>query len=165
MASRRFVRPLTHEEKEKFLKIAEENKDKNPGLYRKIKVILLSDQGKSVKEIIKELGITKQAVTYIFKQFERLGADGFLAKKRGRRIRFIGDHRQKIVDLVNQFAPVEFGFQKNYWTLNLVVKAMKKIYGVEISANTVRKILKDNGIELKAIRDRFKKRRFIDLLK
>ncbi len=162
---RRFIRPLTQEEREKFLKVVEESKDKNPGLYRKIKVILLSDQGKSVKEITKELGLTKQAVNYIFKQFERLGVDGFLAKKRGRRIRFTDEHKQKIVDLVNQFAPVEFGFKKNYWTLSLIVKAMKKIYNIEISTNTVRKILKDNGIDLKAIRDRFKKRKLIDFLK
>ncbi len=163
--ARRFVRQLTQEEKEKLLKIAEENKEKNPGLFRKIKVILLSDQGKSVKEINKELGLTKQAVNYIFKQFEKLGVDMFLAKKRGRKIKFTDEHKQKIVDLVNQFAPVEFGFQKNYWTLSLIVKAMKKIYDIEISTNTVRKILKDNGIELKAIRDRFKKPRLIDSIK
>ncbi len=163
--TRRFVRPLTQEEREKLMKIAEENKDKNPGLFRKIKVILLSDQGKSVKDISKELGITKQAVNYIFKQFEKFGVDVFLAKKRGRRIKFTDEHKQKIVDLVNQFAPVEFGFQKNYWTLSLIVRAMKKIYDIKVSANTVRKILKDNGIELKAIRDRFKKRRLIDSIK
>lgn len=163
--ARRFVRKLTQDEREKLLKIAEESKDKNPGLFRKIKVILLSDQGKSVKEITKELGLTKQAVNYIFKQFEKLGVDVFLAKKRGRRAKFIGEHRQQIVDLVNQFAPVEFGFQKNYWTLSLVVKAMKKIYNIDVSTNTVRKILKDNGIELKVIRDRFKKRRLIDFIK
>ncbi len=156
---------MTQEERERFLKIVEESKDKNPGLYRKIKVILLSSQGKSVKEITEELGLTKQAVNYIFKQFEKLGVDGFLARRRGRRVRFTDEHKQKIVDLVNQFDPVEFGFQKNYWTLSLIVRAMKKIYNIEISTNAVRKILKDNGVDLKAIRDKFKKRRLIDFLK
>ncbi len=160
---KRFVRSLTDEEMRKLLKVIEEGKDDK--LKRKVKVIFLSCQGKSISEVAKELGITKQAVVYIINQFEKYGVDEFLGRKRGRKKKFTDEQRQMVIKLVNEFAPVEFGLQKNYWTLSVIVKAMRKIYNIKISKNMVRKILKSAGIDIKAMRDRFKKRKLVEYIK
>ncbi len=164
MLKKKFRR-LRDEEIVKLLKIAEESKGKNLTLYRKARVVLLRDQGKTIDEVADEVGITKQNVLYILKQFEKDGVDGLIMKKRGRKKKFNDEDRDKIINLVENFAPFEFRIEKNYWTLNTIVKALRKIYNVKISPNTVRKILIECGIDLKSQRDKFKKQRLIDHLK
>lgn len=158
-------RLLRDEEIVKLLKIAEESKEKNLTLYRKARVVLLRNQGKTINEIAGEVGITKQNVLYILKQFEKDGVDGLIVKRRGRKKKFMGEDRDKIIDLVKNFAPFEFGIEKNYWTLSTIVRALRKIYNVKISQNTIRKILIESGIDLKSQRNKFKKQRLIDHLR
>ncbi|MEN3038453.1 MAG: helix-turn-helix domain-containing protein [Candidatus Kryptonium sp.] len=131
---------------------------------RRAKVVLLKSEGKSLKEISQEIGLTKQAVHQIVKLFEKNGLDAIFPKKRGKKEKF-SEEKQQIINLVSEFAPFEFGIEKRYWTLRTIVKAMKKIYNVEISVGSVRKILHDNKIDLKAIRNKYNKQKLSDYLK
>lgn len=154
---------LTQEEKNELLKILNET-EVNSISNRRAKAVLLKSEGKSLKEISREIGLTKQAVHNIVKLFEKNGLDAVLPKKRGKKEKFT-EEKQQIINLVSEFAPFEFGIEKRYWTLRTVVKAMKKIYNVEISVGSVRKILQDNKINLKAIRNKYAKRKLSDYLK
>ncbi|MFN3134015.1 MAG: transposase [Candidatus Kryptonium sp.] len=156
---------LTHDDKDELIKFLENSSDPNSTLYRRAKIVLLKAEGKSLEEIAKETGLTKQTVAYIVKLFKKEGLNGIIPKKRGKKEKFSNEDKQKIINLVNQFAPFEFGIKKRYWTLRTIVKAMRKIYNIKISAGTVRKILKDTNIDLKTMRDKFKKRRLIDYLR
>ncbi|MCS7228457.1 MAG: helix-turn-helix domain-containing protein [Candidatus Kryptonium sp.] len=154
---------LTQEEKNELLKILNET-EVNSISNRRAKAVLLKSEGKSLKEISREIGLTKQAVHNIVKLFEKNGLDAVLPKKRGKKEKF-AEEKQQIINLVSEFAPFEFGIEKRYWTLRTIVKAMKKIYNVEISVGSVRKILQDNRINLKAIRNKYAKRKLSDYLK
>lgn len=154
---------LTQEEKNELLKILNET-EVNSISNRRAKAVLLKSEGKSLKEISREIGLTKQAVHNIVKLFEKNGLDAVLPKKRGKKEKFT-EEKQQIINLVSEFAPFEFGIEKRYWTLRTIVKAMKKIYNVEISVGSVRKILQDNRINLKAIRNKYAKRKLSDYLK
>ncbi|MDW8108411.1 MAG: helix-turn-helix domain-containing protein [Candidatus Kryptonium sp.] len=154
---------LTQEEKNELLKILNET-EVNSISNRRAKAVLLKSEGKSLKEISREIGLTKQAVHNIVKLFEKNGLDAVLPKKRGKKEKF-AEEKQQIINLVSEFAPFEFGIEKRYWTLRTIVKAMKKIYNVEISVGSVRKILQDNKINLKAIRNKYAKRKLSDYLK
>jgi transposase len=162
---RRYALFLSDDDKNKLIKFLENSIDPNSTLYRRAKIVLLKAEGKSLDEIAKEIGFTKQAVAYIVKLFKKKGLAGIIPKKRGKKEKFSEEDRRKIIDLVNQFAPFEFSIQKRYWTLRTIVKAMRKIYNIKISVGTVRKILKDANIDLKTMRDKFKKRRLIDYLR
>ncbi len=161
---KRHILFLSHDEKDKITKFLENSIDTNSEFYRRAKMILLKAEGKSLEEIAREIGLTKQAVAYTIKLFKKEGFNG-ITKKRGKKEKFSSEDRQKIIDLVTQFIPLEFGIQKRYWTLRIIVKAMQKIYNVKISAGTVRKILKDANIDLKTMRDKFKKQKLIDHLR
>jgi len=149
---RRFVRPLTDEERQKLLNTLSNEEHLHPSIYRKAKAILLSEQGKTIREIAKELGVTEPAVIYIIRNFEKEGIDAFLNKKGGRKEKFTDEHKEIILRLVQQFTPVEFGLKKKFWTYDAISKVMKRIYNVKISYNTIRKILLDKDISLKETR-------------
>ncbi len=152
MRQRKFVRSLTDEEREKLLNKLSDREHLYPSIYRKVMAILLSDQGKTVKEIAEELGVTEQAVIYIIRNFEKEGIDAFLNKRGGRKEKFTDEHKEIIVRLVQQFKPVEFGLKEKFWTYDAISKVMKRVYNVKISHNTIRKILLDKDIDLKQMR-------------
>jgi transposase len=152
MKPRKFVRPLTDEERQKLLNTLSNEGLFYPSIYRKVKAVLLSEQGKTVQEIAEELGVTEPAVTYILRNFEREGIDEFLSKKGGRKERITNEQKETILRLVQEFTPQEFGLKKKYWTYDGVARVMKKVYNVKMSYNTVRKILLDRDIDLKMLR-------------
>lgn len=156
---------LTQDEREKLLKILEESLNTNHQLYRKSKVILLKAEGKSLEEIANDTGLTKQAISHTLKLFEKYGLNGIFPKKRGRKEKFSDEDKQKIINLVSQFSPSEFGIQKRHWTLRSIVRAMKKIYNVKISVNSVKKILDKSNVDLKKAKGEFKKIKLIDYLR
>jgi len=164
MGKRRTLQ-LKQDEMDELLKILKESPNKNSQLYRRSKVIFLKAEGKSLREIANETGLTKQAIYHILKLFEKDGLNGIIPKKRGKKEKFSEEDKQKIVNLVNQFSPSEFGIPKRYWTLRTIARAMKKIYNVKISINSIRKILNEGNVDLKKMRDKFKKIKLIDYLK
>lgn len=139
------VRELTDKEKE-FVK--QNIKSSKSFLKDRAKIITLSSEGKTVKEITNATGFHRPKIEKIIKEFNEKGDTIFVRKKSpGKPRRITAEQRTNILQYLNT-DPKNLGLHFTNWSLNnLAEYANKK--EIKISASQVSRIIKKDNIKYK----------------
>lgn len=139
------VRELTLEEKD-FVK--QNLKSSKSFIKDRARIIALSNEGKTVKEICKELGFHRPKIEKIIKQFNQRGLKIFERKKNpGKPRRITEEQRALILQYLNT-EPQKCGLHFTNWSLNKLTDYTNK-QGIKISSSQVRRIIKADNIKYK----------------
>lgn len=109
---------------------------KKPAFRQRCHYIILSNQGKSVKEIAEIYQVTRQTVTTWFNKYEFAGISGLhSASKSG---------RPAIIKITNEteVSEIEELVENNSQNLKPVLVAIKNKFGKELSKRTLQRLLK-----------------------
>ena len=139
------VRELTTEEKD-FVK--QNLKSSKSFIKDRARIIILSANGKTVKEICKELGFHRPKVEKIIKQFNDKGLKIFeRGKSTGKPRRITKEQRALILQWLNTH-PEKLGLHFNNWSRKKL-SAYAKQQGVKVSSSQVGRIIKQDEIKYK----------------
>lgn len=139
------VREFTPEEKD-FVK--QNLKSSKSFVKDRARILNLSDDGKTVKEICKELGFHRPKVEKIIKQFNEKCLKIFeRGKSSGKPRRITKEERAMIVQYANT-NPLKLGLHFNNWSL-VKLSDYANEREIKVSSSQVRRILKEDNIAYK----------------
>lgn len=139
------VRELTPEEKD-FVK--QNLKSGKSFIKDRARIINLSATGKTVKEIVKELGFHRPKVEKIIKQFNIDGMKIFeRGKSTGKPRRITKEQRALILQWLNTH-PEKIGLHFNNWSYNRL-SDYTKMQGIIVSPSQIGRIIKQDEIKYK----------------
>ena len=139
------VRELTAEEKE-FVK--KNLKNSKSFIKDRARIIDLSIDGKTVKQISQQLNFHRPKIEKIIKQFNVNGLCIFVRKKSsGKPRRITKEERAIILQFLNT-NPMILGLHFTNWSLNKLTDYTNK-QGIKISSSQVRRIIKTDNIKYK----------------
>jgi len=128
---------------------------KNSGSFIKdrAKIIQLSKEGNTVKQICQKLKFYRPKVEKIIKQFNKDGLKIFERKKgTGKPRRISENERAKVIESLNT-NPKKFGLHFNNWSHKKLSDHLKK-QGINISSSYVGRIIKKDEIRYKKKRSK-----------
>lgn len=144
---RRFVRPLTAEERQTLTVTYCHSQDAT--LARRCHAILLSADGKAVPEVGALLRIDPSAVHRWLDRFEANGVDGLVSHwSDGRPPAWDESYAWLLVETVRH-DPRWYGLAHSVWTCPLLAGYLAQETGIQLSAERVRSLLHQHGIHLK----------------
>ena len=139
------VRELTSEEKN-FVK--QNLKSSKSFIKDRARIINLSQEGKTVKEICKELGFHRPKVEKIIKQFNQKSLQIFeRGRSPGKPRKIAKEERALILQWLNTH-PEKLGLHFNNWSHNKL-SAYAKQQGIQVSPSQVGRIIKQDEIKYK----------------
>lgn len=139
------VRELTIEEKD-FVK--QNLKNSKSFIKDRARIIDLSLEQKTVKQISQQLNFHRPKIEKIIKQFNTNGIKIFERKKNpGKPRRINEEQRATILQYLNT-NPTKFGLHFTNWSLNKLTDYINK-QGIKISSSQVRRIIKADNIKYK----------------
>ena len=139
------VRELTTEEKD-FVK--QNLKSSKSFIKDRARIIILSANGKTVKEICKELGFHRPKVEKIIKQFNDKGLKIFeRGKSTGKPRRITNEQRALILQWLNTH-PEKLGLHFNNWSRNKLSDYSKQ-QGIQVSPSQVGRVIRQDEIRYK----------------
>lgn len=139
------VRKITAEEKD-FVK--QNLKSSKSFIKDRARIINLSENGKTVKEICKELGFHRPKIEKIIKQFNGNGLKIFeRGKSTGKPRRITKEQRALILQWFNTH-PEKLGLHFNNWSHNKLSDYSKQ-QGIQISPSQIGRIIKKDEIKYK----------------
>jgi transposase len=117
------------------------------------RIIELSSEGKTVKQICETLKTDKKKVGNVINRFNEKGIKVFERKKNpGRPIRITKEERNKIISFLNT-KPSELGQHFNNWSRNKLAQFAKQ-NNIKISPSQIKKIIKKEEIKYKTKRSK-----------
>lgn len=136
---------LTSEEKS----FVEQNlKNSKSFLKDRAKILTLSVEGKTVKQITQTTGFHRPKIEKIIKQFNQNRLKIFVRKKNsGKPRRITAEQRATILQYLNT-NPLNLGLHFTNWSLNKLTDYTNK-QGIKISSSQVRRIIKSDNIKYK----------------
>ena len=145
-----FARAITSEE---HVVLETALRSNNAFAKERAKTILLSNQGKHVKEICRETGKEKRSILTAIHAFNSKGVACLASVKRsGRKPVFMLEQRAKIIQAINT-EPRSLGLNFTTWSLHkLRDYAMKNGFVISISIEQLRQILKHGNKKFKKSR-------------
>jgi len=139
------VRKLTNEEKD-FVK--QNLKSSKSFVKDRAKIILLSNEDKTVKQICEKLDFHRPKIEKIIKQFNKEGLKIFERKKNtGKPRRISAEQRTLILQFVNTH-PEKLGLHFNNWSHTRLSEYAKN-QGIKVSSSQVGRIIKQDEIKYK----------------
>jgi len=139
------VREFTTGEKD-FVK--QNLKNSKSFIKDRARILSLSDDKKTVKEICKELGFHRPKIEKIINQFNKEGLKIFERKKNpGKPRRITEEERATILQFLNT-DPMKLGLHFTNWSLNKLTGYINK-KEIKISPSQVRRIIKADNIQYK----------------
>ena len=128
------------------VKVLEEASRRHPKCYMRFRalVVLNVSRGKSYRDIMKFLPVSKQPITNWTRQFKRDGIKGLEIRAGRGRKKQCDDEELKRYLLQS---PRKFGFQQNRWTLKALSEAVPSLRG--FSQPGVLKALRRAGLSYK----------------
>lgn len=141
------VKPLSKAQERELLNTVHSTKDTI--VLKRTQIVLLSNQGKKVKEITKIVGAHWHTVIHWIRRYEKDGIKGLgLKPHSGRPPRVKEKHRKHLLEDVHK-SPRLFGYKQNNWTLYLLKDHMQRRMDLAISHEHVRRILNKGGISFR----------------
>ena len=139
------IRTLTKEESDYL----EKNLRSSQSFIKdRAKIISLSNQDKTVKQIAEKLGFHRPKIEKIIKKFNEIGLDIFNRKySPGKPRRITKEERALILQYFNS-SPLKIGLHFNNWSLNNLANYVNK-NGITISSSQLRRIIKTDNISYK----------------
>lgn len=112
------------------------------------RIIRLSSEGNTVKQICQKLGFHRPKIERIIKQFNEEGLNIFQrGKSPGKPRRITKEERAMLVQYVNT-NPLKLGLHFNNWSLTKLSGYANK-HGIGVSPSQVRRILKEDNVTYK----------------
>lgn len=112
------------------------------------KIIELSKEGNTIKQICQKLKFHRPKIEKIIKQFNKIGLKIFERKKNpGRNRRITNEERTLIISYLNTH-PEKLGMHYNNWSHKKISEYAKK-QGIKISPSQVGRIIKSDEIKYK----------------
>ena len=144
------VRTLNNQEEESLLKLSRSSKTI---IHRKSRIIAMSAQGRTVKEIASESGMHSNSIRKVINSFNEFGIESVFPKPRtGRPRKFDQSCSDKIVELVRH-TPTESGIESGVWTLNEAVEVIKDQQLVSsMCIESLRLVLRRAGLSWKRVK-------------
>lgn len=122
-------------------------------IHRRARIILLSAERRTAKEIAEMVGLTCATVRSVIVGFNRFGIGCVYPKKKSGRPRKFGQHTQdRIIELLRH-KPTEFGIQSGVWTLE-DARTIARDEGIveSIGVESIRRILKQASLSWKRVK-------------
>ncbi|MGK0190770.1 MAG: hypothetical protein ACI9R3_006600, partial [Verrucomicrobiales bacterium] len=106
--------------------------------------------GESQSSIARELGYVRQRISAIMAKHAKLGAKGFVHKKRGWKVGPIPLKEIRcLIEMLRDKAPVDFGYaKKDRWTYEKAEAAGTKVFGRKPPQQFLREAFKKAGVEV-----------------
>ena len=109
------------------------------------RMILLSDQGRSIQYISATFGCSDKTVRDWISRYESEGCNGLLDKPRTGRPSTVDETVQTAIDRDMKKTPSDFGYLAAFWTVGLLCIHLMKTLSVKVSNSTVRRCLHTLG--------------------
>lgn len=138
---------LSNLQRKQLARFMNEAKDKRE--YRAALGVLLRGDGKSAKEVGRQLGVTMKQVFEWCHDFSTRGTDALQMKKPTGRPAIHGDKAKKVIPELLKKDPQAFGYLKGRWVLRDIARELKK-EGIYLHYTSVHRVLGDLGIVLKS---------------
>jgi len=139
------VRGLAFEERD-F--VSQNLKNSKSFIKDRARIIDLSVEGKTIKQITQQLNFHRPKIEKIIKQFNQLGLRIFERKKNpGKPRRITEEQRATILQFLNT-NPMKLGLHFTNWSLNKLADYANN-QGIKISASQARRIIKTDNITYK----------------
>ncbi len=121
--------------------------------YRRVLAILEVDQGRSVSDVARSLGVTRQSVHHWLRSYrDQPRAESLHDQPRpGRPSLWSDAWREELRDLLDQ-SPREHGYLANVWTVPLLQEHWQRVGGQGTAENTLRRELHQLGYTWKRAR-------------
>jgi transposase len=145
-----FARTLSHQEEESLLKLS---RSSDTIIHRRSRIVVLSAQGRAVKEIAERLGMHSNSIRAVINSFNECGIDCLYPKPRpGRPRKFDQGCCDKIVELVRH-KPTDFSVESGAWTLSEAVEVIKGRQVVSsMCIESLRLVMKRAGLSWKRVK-------------
>jgi transposase len=138
---------LSGAERSRLLAFMKQTRSKRE--YGRAQCVLMKADGYTYKAAAKRLGICGKSVERCIHAYEAHGLEGLRLKPHpGRPSRYVGKHRERIVQLALK-SPTLFGYLQQDWNLRLLARHLTKEVGIEIGKTRLSEILRDAGIVYK----------------
>lgn len=109
------------------------------------RMILLSDQGRSIQYISATFGCSDKTVRDWISRYESEGCNGLLDKPRTGRPSTVDKTVQTAIETDMKKTPSDFGYLAAFWTVGLLCIHLMKTLSVKLSNSTVRRCLHTLG--------------------
>ena len=141
------VRPVDRKALNKELERAIEEGDKR--YARRLRAILMKDEGKKNREIAQELEIVPKTVARWIKQWNERGLEGFRPHKpKGRPQKLDDDAWEEIRNMVDNKSPKDYGYDTDLWDTKTIKILIKDHYGVDYELKYMYRLLRKKGESL-----------------
>lgn len=140
-----YVRPLTEEERTGLKRMRRQEVGR---VSLRAQIILLSEKHWTVPQIAALLEMSRVTVRYWIARFERWGPAGLYDEARSGRPRKIKQAVERTLTQWMEADPqsVQASFLATFWTIPMLVLALRKSYQIRVCANTVRNLLHRVGL-------------------
>jgi putative transposase len=116
---------------------------KNPRLYKRAQVVLLSHKGYKAEEIAQIVDFSRERVRYWINRYRREGLEGLKDKERsGRPPKLQREHIQYLLN-IKQRSPIQCGYTQREWTGRLLAEQLQNNFGVKVCDERIRQILRN----------------------
>ena len=142
-----YVRSITEEEETKLKAILRRSDDARK--VKRAEIILASAHKRRVPEISRSFGFSRDYVCDIIHSFDKVGFQAFETKYEncGKDPKFTENDRRKIIDVALS-KPSDLGLPFTCWSLEKLKDYVEDRGGIgPISIETIRRILRENGIK------------------
>ncbi|MFE7744758.1 IS630 family transposase [Nocardia sp. NPDC057455] len=143
-----FVRPVTPEEGRKLQQITRTSKQ--PVRVRRAIVVLASAQGQPVRLICRLMQVSESYVRQVIRDFDDKGFAALDPKWRGGRPRATDPATRERIGQIARCCPRDLGWPFSTWSLSKLRDMLRINQIADISRETLRKILTDQGISWQA---------------
>ena len=134
---------LARPTRRRLQRLARESKD--AALVIRVLIVLRYAEGWSTWEIASLVNRVPATVVRVLQRFERLGEVALIDGRRDNGIPKVdADSLQALAEIVER-TPVEFGWRRSTWTLELLARALAATVGIDVSITTVHRMLRRLG--------------------
>jgi len=138
------VRPVDRKALNRELERAIAEGDKR--YARRLRAILMKDEGKKNREIAQELEIVPKTVARWIKQWNERGLEGFRPQKpKGRPQKLDDDAWEEIRNIVDNKSPRDYGYDTDLWDTKTIRIFIRDHYGVEYELKYMYRLLRKKG--------------------
>lgn len=124
-------------------------KELRPEYYRRIKIMLLADDGQSQNRICKALRCSQETARYWIKMAQTGQAHNWNDRPRGRPKTVNDKYLECLKELVSN-SPSKYGYSFKRWTAQYLNRHLTKELGIEFSDCHVNRLLKQMGLSTKS---------------
>jgi transposase len=139
------LRVLTAEEERVITKLVR-SQTASVRLVQRAKIIALAHEGKSIPQIVQELGMTERIVRKWWKRFEQQGLSGLQdAARKGSPGRYTAENKARVIEAARK-RPAELGLPYSSWTFERLATYVKEQLGIAMKKTRIFEILQEEGL-------------------